>query len=130
MITEETVNILDDIEHLSDKILDSRLYHSFKKAEQNLQENDEAHLLYQAFLKSKEAYDEIMRFGKYHQNYQKVMLETHKRKRAYEMLQVVMDYKQKKVELQDLIYYVIVKLVYAVYKIVKFETINMYTLID
>lgn len=31
MITEETVNILDDIEHLSDKILDSRLYHSFKK---------------------------------------------------------------------------------------------------
>lgn len=49
MITEETLNILDDIEELSDKILDSSLYHSFKIAEQNLQENDEAHLLYQAF---------------------------------------------------------------------------------
>ena len=59
MITEETLNILDDIEDLSDKILDSHLYHSFKIAEQNLQENDEAHLLYQAFLKSKEQYDEI-----------------------------------------------------------------------
>jgi cell fate (sporulation/competence/biofilm development) regulator YlbF (YheA/YmcA/DUF963 family) len=35
-----------------------------------------------------------MRFGKYHPDYQSVMLETRKRKRAYEMLDVVMDYKQ------------------------------------
>jgi cell fate (sporulation/competence/biofilm development) regulator YlbF (YheA/YmcA/DUF963 family) len=31
------------------------------------------------------------------------MLETRKRKRAYEMLDVVMDYKQKEVALQELI---------------------------
>ena len=124
MITEETLNILDDIEDLSDKILDSRLYHSFKIAEQNLQENDEAHLLYQAFLKSKAQYDEIMRFGKYHPDYQKVMLETRKRKRAYEMLPVVMDYKQKEVALQNLIDEVIVKIAYAVSENVKIETGN------
>ena len=34
-----------------------------------------------------------MRFGKYHPDYKKVMLETRQRKRAYEMLDVVMHYK-------------------------------------
>jgi len=124
MITEETLTVLDDIESLSDKILDSRLYQAFKLAEKYLMENDEAHLLYQAFLKSKEAYDEIMRFGKYHPDYQKVMLEIRKRKRAYEMLPVVMDYKQKEVALQDLIDEVIVKIAYAVSENVKIETGN------
>ena len=33
----------------------------------------------------------------------KVMLETRRRKRAYEMLPVVMDYKSKEVALQNLI---------------------------
>lgn len=65
-----------------------------------------------------------MRFGKYHPDYQKVMLETRKRKRAYEMLPVVMDYKQKEVALQDLIDEVIVKIAYAVSENVKIETGN------
>ena len=53
MITEETLTVLDEIEALSDKILESRLYKEYKEAEQQLADNDEAHLLYQAFLKSK-----------------------------------------------------------------------------
>ena len=53
------------------------------------------HILCIRLLKSKVAYDEVMRFGKYHPDYQKVMLETRRRKRAYEMLPVVMDYKSK-----------------------------------
>ena len=62
MITEETLTVLDEIEDLSDKILESRLYQEYRQAEQALANNDEAHLLYQAFLKSKDKYDEIMRF--------------------------------------------------------------------
>ncbi|MCG7338761.1 YlbF family regulator [Staphylococcus sp. ACRSN] len=124
MITEETLTILDDVEALGDKIVTSRIYKAYEMAQQALAENDEAHLLYQAFLKSKDNYDEIMRFGKYHPDYQKVMLETRKRKRAYEMLPVVMDYKQKEVALQDLIDEVIVKIAYAVSENVKIETGN------
>ena len=52
------------------------------------------------------------------------MLETRKRKRAYEMLPVVMDYKQKEVALQNLIDEVIVKIAYAVSENVKIETGN------
>lgn len=124
MITEETLTVLDEIEALSDKILESRLYQEYREAEQALADNDEAHLLYQAFLKSKDKYDEIMRFGKYHPDYQHVMLDTRKRKRAYEMLPVVMDHKQKEVALQELIDQVIVKIAYAVSENVKIEAGN------
>ncbi|MBM2658760.1 YlbF/YmcA family competence regulator [Staphylococcus pseudoxylosus] len=124
MITEETLTVLDEIEALSDKILESRLYQAYREAEQALADNDEAHLLYQAFLKSKDKYDEIMRFGKYHPDYQNVMLDTRKRKRAYEMLPVVMDHKQKEVALQELIDQVIVKIAYAVSENVKIEAGN------
>lgn len=124
MITEETLTVLDEIEALSDKILESRLYQEYREAEQALADNDEAHLLYQAFLKSKDKYDEIMRFGKYHPDYQSVMLDTRKRKRAYEMLLVVMDHKQKEVALQELIDQVIVKIAYAVSENVKIEAGN------
>lgn len=124
MITEETLTVLDEIEALSDKILESRLYQEYRQAEQALANNDEAHLLYQAFLKSKDKYDEIMRFGKYHPDYQNVMLDTRKRKRAYEMLPVVMDHKQKEVALQELIDQVIVKIAYAVSENVKIEAGN------
>lgn len=124
MITEETLTALDEIEALSDKILESRLYQEYREAEQALADNDEAHLLYQAFLKSKDKYDEIMRFGKYHPDYQSVMLDTRKRKRAYEMLPVVMDHKQKEVALQELIDQVIVKIAYAVSENVKIEAGN------
>lgn len=124
MITEETLTVLDEIEALSDKILESGLYQEYREAEQALADNDEAHLLYQAFLKSKDKYDEIMRFGKYHPDYQSVMLDTRKRKRAYEMLPVVMDHKQKEVALQELIDQVIVKIAYAVSENVKIEAGN------
>ena len=75
-------------------------------------------------MKSKVAYDEVMRFGKYHPDYQKVMLETRRRKRAYEMLPVVMDYKSKEVALQNLIDEVVSKIAFSVSKNVKKREIH------
>ena len=124
MYTEETMSILDDIEGLSDMIVQSELYHDFRAAQEMLNNDDEAHLMYQAFLKSKVAYDEVMRFGKYHPDYQKVMLETRRRKRAYEMLPVVMDYKSKEVALQNLIDEVVSKIAFSVSKNVNIEAGN------
>ena len=51
-----------------------------------------------------------MRFGRYHPDYQNVMLDTRRRKRAYEMLPNVMDYKSKEVQLQNLIDEVLTKI--------------------
>ncbi|MBF7017390.1 YlbF family regulator [Staphylococcus durrellii] len=124
MITEETVSVLDDIEGLGDKIVKSDLYKDYKNAEKQLANDDEAHLLYQAFLKSKEAYDEVMRFGKYHPDYQNVMMDTRKRKRAYETLPVVVDFKKKEMALQTLVDEVITKIAFAFSENVKIEAGN------
>ena len=124
MINEETLSILDDIEALSDMIVDSEIYHDYIVAKELLNQDDEAHLLYSAFLKSKDKYDDVMRFGRYHPDYKTIMMETRQRKRAYEMLPVVMDYKSKEVELQNLIDEVISKIALAVSDNVKIETGN------
>ena len=124
MINEETLSILDDVEALSDMIVDSVIYHDYIEAKELLYQDDEAHLLYSAFLKSKDKYDDVMRFGRYHPDYKTIMMETRQRKRAYEMLPVVMDYKSKEVELQNLIDEVISKIALAVSDNVKIETGN------
>ena len=124
MITEETLSILDEIENLSDMIVQSDVYQTYQYAKDNLENDDEAHLLYQAFLKSKYQYDDVMRFGKYHPDYKRIMMETRQRKRAYEMLPVVMEYKTKEVALQDLIDEVLTKIAFAVSENVKIEAGN------
>ncbi|EJJ3706833.1 YlbF family regulator [Staphylococcus aureus] len=60
MINEASLAILDDIDELADMIVASDIYASFEQAKQALENNDEAHLLYQSFLKSKEKYDEVV----------------------------------------------------------------------
>ncbi|SHD94491.1 putative DUF964-containing protein [Staphylococcus argenteus] len=124
MINEASLAILDDIDGLADMIVESDIYASFEQAKFALEQNDEAHLLYQSFLKSKEKYDDVMRFGKYHPDYKQIMLETRQRKRAYEMLEVVMQYKAREMELQHLIDEVVTKIAYAVSDHVKIETGN------
>ncbi|AKL91591.1 MULTISPECIES: YlbF family regulator [Staphylococcus] len=124
MITEETLSILDEIENLSDMIVQSDVYQTYQYAKDNLENDDEAHLLYQAFLKSKDQYDDVMRFGKYHPDYKRIMMETRQRKRAYEMLPVVMEYKTKEVALQNLIDEVLTKIAFAVSENVKIEAGN------
>ncbi|MCI2947331.1 YlbF family regulator [Staphylococcus caledonicus] len=124
MYTEDTVAILDGIEGLSDMIVQSELYYDYRQAQEKLDNDDEAHLMYQAFMKSKTRYDEVMRFGKYHPDYQNVMMETRRRKRAYEMLPVVMDYKSKEVALQNLIDEVVTKIAFSVSENVKIEAGN------
>ena len=124
MYTEETLSILDEIEDLSDMIVQSKVYFNYREAQKTLKQDDEAHLLYQAFLKSKERYDEVMRFGRYHPDYQNVMLDTRRRKRAYEMVPNVMEYKSKEVQLQNLIDEVLTNIALSVSENVKIEVGN------
>ena len=128
MITEETLDILDDIEDISDMIVQSDIYVSYRRAKMQLDADDEASLLYQAFLKVKDR-DDVMRFGKYHPDYKDIMLETRKRKRAYEMLPVVMEYKAKEA-LQNLIDEVMSKIAFAVSEHVKLKQVILSSKLD
>ena len=68
------------------------------------------HIYFIKHFKVKDQYDDVMRFGKYHPDYKRIMMETRQRKRTYEMLPVVMEYKTKEVALQNLIDEVLTKL--------------------
>ena len=65
-----------------------------------------------------------MRFGKYHPDYQNVMMDTRKRKRAYETLPVVVDFKKKEMALQTLVDEIITKIAFAFSGNVKIEAGN------
>ncbi|HEC2204643.1 TPA: YlbF family regulator, partial [Staphylococcus delphini] len=76
MYDEQLMQILDQTDDLADQIRHSELFDAYQKTKQALVEDREAQRLYGQFLKSKINYDEVQRFGRYHPDYQEVMLTT------------------------------------------------------
>ena len=103
MINTAVIDVLDQVDKVSDMILNSDIYQSYTKARSVMNDDPEAAARYNEFMKNKVKYDEVMRFGKYHPDYQQVTRATRKSKRDYEMVPTVMAYKQMEVELQNLV---------------------------
>lgn len=103
MYDEQLMQILDQTDDLADQIRHSELFDAYQKTKQALVEDREAQRLYGQFLKSKIKYDEVQRFGRYHPDYQEVMLTTRRLKRAYEMHHTVVAFKQSETALQQLL---------------------------
>lgn len=124
MINSEVIDVLDHVDKVSDMILQSDVYAEFVAARNAMNADPSAQKQYDAFMKNKVKYDEVMRFGKYHPDYQTVTKATRKTKRAYEMVESVMHYKQKEVELQNLVDEVITIIATSVSDNVKIEVGN------
>ncbi|MCG3400506.1 YlbF family regulator [Staphylococcus massiliensis] len=125
MIYNEAVfSILDDVEDLAHKIKQSDIYHAYLKTKSTMEEDVEATNKYQAFIRKKEKYDEVMRFGNYHPDYFNTMIETRKLKREYEMHPSVVAFRQHETKLQDLIDEVLVILSKAISDHIKVEAGN------
>ncbi|ARJ52030.1 YlbF family regulator [Staphylococcus lutrae] len=103
MYDEQFMCVLDQTEALAVCIRQSALFDHYQKAKQSLVEDEEAQRLYGQFLKSKIRFDEVQRFGRYHPDYQKVMLTTRQCKRAYEMHHTVQAFKKSETALQQLL---------------------------
>ena len=61
MYTEETLSILDEIEDLSDMIVQSKVYFNYREAQKHLNKMMK-HIYCIKLFKIKERYDEVMRF--------------------------------------------------------------------
>ncbi|MCS4486744.1 YlbF family regulator [Staphylococcus americanisciuri] len=103
MFDEDLVKVLDETDVLAEMIQQSDIYQNYLSAKKNLDNDEVAQRYYLTFLKSKEQYDEVMRFGRYHPDYQAVMLETRRQKRVYDMHETVVIFKQCEYELQLLL---------------------------
>ncbi|MGK9045176.1 YlbF family regulator [Mammaliicoccus vitulinus] len=124
MFTVETVHILDQSDELSACIKESDIYQEYQEAKYKLETDLEVKILKQKFDQIKSHYDDCLRFGRYHPDYNRVMKETRQQKRAYEMHPVVSNFKTKETALQNLLDEVISIVSYSVSNNVKVDTGN------
>lgn len=121
---DEIIKILDEADELNNMILRSESYLKYKHSYIALQENNEVQALKSRFLKSKEKYDEVNRFGRYHPDYHSVMLSTRKLKKAYDMHPEVANVKQLETDLQSLLDDIQIIIASSISKSIKVETGN------
>lgn len=125
MIYDRNVlEIMDYADELNDMILQSELYQAYKKAYVDLSINEEVQLLKKELIRIKERYDEVNRFGRYHPDYQSVMLETRRKKKEYDMHPEVAQVKLLETQLQTLLDEVLVIIASSVSAEVKVEKGN------
>lgn len=121
MYDEPLMQVLDQTDDLADQIRQSDLFITYQKAKQALVEDREAQRLYGQFLKSKINYDKVQRFGRYHPDYQEVMLTTRRLKREYEMHDTVVAFKQSETALQQLLDEIVTMIATSVSEHVKID---------
>ncbi len=101
--TMEYVDILDYSEQLGKMILQSDVMQKYRQTRKQLEEDKEAQQLIQAFIDIKEHYEDVQRFGRYHPDFNEVMKNVRKTKRAMDMNDKVATFKIAERNLQKLL---------------------------
>ncbi|WP_414056037.1 YlbF family regulator [Macrococcus equi] len=120
----EILAVIERSENLNKMLLNSEAYLQYKQLYIELEDNAEVQQLKKDLIKLKGKYDEVNRFGRYHPDYQKVMLETRRKKKEYEMHPEVAHLKQLEMNLQTLLDEVIVIVTQHISTNIKVETGN------
>ncbi|WP_240628364.1 YlbF family regulator [Macrococcoides goetzii] len=118
------IEVMDLADELNQMILQSESYQAYKKAFLDLSINEEVQQLKNELIRIKERYDEVNRFGRYHPDYQRVMLETRKKKKEYDMHPEVAQVKLLETQLQTLLDEVLIIIASSVSAEVKVEKGN------
>lgn len=118
------IEVMDLADELNQMILQSESYQAYKKAFLDLSINEEVQQLKKELIRIKESYDEVNRFGRYHPDYQRVMLETRRKKKEYDMHPEVAQVKLLETQLQTLLDEVLVIIASSVSTEIKVEKGN------
>ncbi|UBH13939.1 YlbF family regulator [Macrococcus armenti] len=122
--TEEIFSCLDNAETINKMLLNSGAYNNYKAQSVKINFDTEVQQLKREFLKIKERYDEVQRFGRYHPDYTEVMMETRRRKKLYDMHPDVVQFRQYETQLQTLLDEIITIVAHAISNEVKVERGN------
>src|SRR5690625_656670 len=101
--TLEHVDILDRSEQLVQKILQCEVVKQYKQAKYDLQKDEYAQQLIRDFVATKEDYDDVQRFGRYHPDYNQIMKRVRATKRKMDLNDKVAIYKIAERNLQNLL---------------------------
>lgn len=103
LATIERIELLEQAELLGKMVLESDIVETYQICLYKLQNNKEAQRKINHFVKLKELYDEVQRFGKYHPDYKRVMKEIREVKREMDLDPDVANFKLAENDLQSLL---------------------------
>jgi cell fate (sporulation/competence/biofilm development) regulator YlbF (YheA/YmcA/DUF963 family) len=103
LATLERVEILNQAESLAKMILQSDVAEQYRQCFYKLKQDQEAQKLIAEFVKMKERYEEVQRFGKYHPDYKIVTSEIRKLKRKLDFHDTIAAFKKAENEVQKLL---------------------------
>lgn len=103
LATLERIEILELSEQLSHMILQSDVVEYYNRCLYNVRTNKETQRKIRAFMKEKELYEEVQRFGRYHPDYSRVMKSIRLLKREMDMDELVAEFKKAENDLQALL---------------------------
>lgn len=103
IMTSDWVLVLDEVEQLNKMILSSEPLKALQQAHEAVYRDEELVAKIQAFTKTKELYEDVQRFGKYHPDYHHVMKTIRAQKRELDLDERVANLKLAENEYQDLL---------------------------
>ncbi len=123
--TMESVRLQSEAQQLAEMILQSETAENYRNCYKRLQEDEEAGRIIRSFIKIKEQYEDVQRFGKYHPDYREISRKMREIKRELDLNDKVADFKRAENELQSILDEVSVEIGTAVSEHVKVPTGNL-----
>ena len=103
LATLERIELLEHAEDLAKMVLKSDIAEQYQISLYKMQNNKETQLKINRFASLKELYEEVQRFGKYHPDYKRVMMQIREAKREMDLDPMVADFKLAENDLQTLL---------------------------
>jgi cell fate (sporulation/competence/biofilm development) regulator YlbF (YheA/YmcA/DUF963 family) len=103
LATIERLEIQESAEELAAQILQSDIAEEYRRCLYKLKTDKGTQSKIQDFNKMKELYEEVQRFGRYHPDYKRVMMEIRQLKRDMDMDENVANFRRAENDLQDLL---------------------------
>ncbi|WP_313804169.1 YlbF family regulator [Cytobacillus sp.] len=124
LATIEGIEILDQAEQLAAMISQSEEAENYRQCLYRLKNNKETQAKIRSFVKMKEHYEDVQRFGKYHPDYKNVMRSVRELKREMDLDVNVAEFRKAENDLQAILDEVSVIIGYSVSKQIKVPTGN------
>jgi cell fate (sporulation/competence/biofilm development) regulator YlbF (YheA/YmcA/DUF963 family) len=103
LATIERIELLENAESLAKMVLESDVAEQYQICLYKMQNNKETQQKINRFVDLKERYEEVQRFGKYHPDHKKVMMQIREYKREMDLDPLVADFKVAENDLQRLL---------------------------
>lgn len=124
LATLERIELLEYAENLARMVLESDIAEQYRVSLNKMKNNKIAQQKINRFVRLKELYEEVQRFGKYHPDYKKVMKQVRESKREMDLDPLVAEFKLAENDLQSLLDEISMLIGGAVSKNIKVPTGN------